>query len=161
MKTFRLLSILTLALALTAGVTSCKKVSDADLKKAAETALVATPGASNVVVAVKDKVATLTGTVEDDAIKASAENAVKGVKNMKSVINEIAVVPPAPDFTQIDAALQTGLNDVVKDHKNVTFEVKDGVVTLNGEIRKRDLPTLMQKVNALNPVKIENNLDVK
>lgn len=161
MKTFRLLSILTLALALTAGVTSCKKVSDADLKKAAETALAATPGTSNVVVAVKDKVATLTGTVEDDAIKASAENVVKGVKDIKSVVNEIAVVPPAPDFTKIDAALKTALNDVVKDHKKVTFEVKDGVISLNGEIRKRDLPTLMQKVNALNPVKIENNLDVK
>ena len=135
MKTFRLLSILTLALALTAGVTSCKKVSDADLKKAAEAVLATTPGASNVAVAVKDKVATLSGTVEDDAIKASAENAVKGVKEMKSVINEIAVLPPAPDYTQIDAALRTGLNDVVKDHNKVTYEVKDGVVTLSGEIQ--------------------------
>ena len=39
--------------------------------------------------------------------------------------------------------------------------VNDGVITLTGEINKADLPKLMQKVNALNPRKVENKLVVK
>lgn len=162
MKALRLFSILTLVLAITAGMTSCKKVNDADLQSAAQTALASNPDASGVIVTVKDQVATLTGMVKDDMTKANVETTVKGVKDIKSVINNLEIVPPAPDFTAIDAALQTAMMDAVKDHKTVTFEVKDGVIILNGEIRKRDLPTLMQKVNALNPPQgVQNNITVK
>lgn len=161
MKAFRLVSMLALILALGVATTSCKKVKDADVQAAAQTALAANPDLSNVSVAVLSQVATLSGTVKDDAAKAYAESTVVAVKNVKSVVNNVKVVPPAPDFTAIDAALNAGLVDALKDHAKVKAEVKDGVVTLTGEIRKKDLPTLMQKVNALNPQQVVNNITVK
>jgi hyperosmotically inducible protein len=39
--------------------------------------------------------------------------------------------------------------------------VKDGVVTLTGEINKTDLPRVMQALSALNPKKIDNKATVK
>jgi osmotically-inducible protein OsmY len=91
----------------------------------------------------------------------AAESAVAAVENVKSVVNQIQVIPPAPDYTELDAAINAALADALKDHANVTATVQDGVITLNGEIRERDLPTLMEKMNALNPVQIVNNLTVK
>jgi hypothetical protein len=35
------------------------------------------------------------------------------------------------------------------------------VITLTGEIKKADLPKLLQKISALKPVKIDNQLTVK
>ena len=161
MKAFRFVSMFALILALGVATTSCKQVKDTDIQAAVSTALGANPDLAGVAVAVKDKVATLTGTVKDDAAKAYAESTAKTVEHVKSVVNNIEVVPPAPDFTSIDAALNTGLADALKDHKTVKAEVKDGVVTLTGDIRKRDLQTLMQKVNALNPREVVNNITVK
>ncbi len=153
--------MLAFILAVGVGTTSCKKVKDADVQTAVQTALAANPDLAGVSVAVLNQVATLTGTVKDDAAKAYAATTATAVQNVKSVINNIQVVPPAPDYTALDAALNTGLADALKDHKTVKAEVKDGVVTLTGEIRKRDLPTLMQKVNALNPQQVVNNITVK
>ena len=161
MKVFRFVSLFTLILALGIGTTSCKKVNDADLQKAAQETLAANPDLAGVVVTVEDQVATLTGVVMDDATKAYAESTVAGMENVKSVVNQLEVVPPAPDFTAVDAAINAALADALKDHKTVTAEVKDGVITLTGEIRERDLPVLMEKLNALNPEQIVNNLTVK
>ena len=77
------------------------------------------------------------------------------------MVNQIEVVPPAPDYSELDAAINAALADAMKDHATVTATVENGVITLTGEIRERDLPTLMQKLNALNPVQIVNNLTVK
>ncbi|MGI6048173.1 MAG: BON domain-containing protein [Petrimonas sp.] len=161
MKAFRLVSMLALILALGVATTSCKKVKDADVQTAVQTALAANPDLADVSVAVLDQVATLTGTVQDDETKALAETTVAAVKNVKSVVNNLEVVPPAPDFTEIDAALNAALVDALKDHATVVAEVKEGVVTLTGEIKKRDLQTLMEKVNALNPQQVVNNITVK
>lgn len=136
MKAFRLVSMLALILALGVATTSCKKVKDADVQTAVQTALAANPDLADVSVAVLDQVATLTGTVQDDETKALAETTVAAVKNVKSVVNNLEVVPPAPDFTEIDAALNAALVDALKDHATVVAEVKEGVVTLTGEIKK-------------------------
>ncbi|HHU26719.1 MAG TPA: BON domain-containing protein [Bacteroidales bacterium] len=161
MKTLRALSMVALILALGMGATSCKQVNDADLQTAAQELLVANPDMAGVTVTVADKVATLTGTVAVDSVKALAETTVAGVKNIKSVVNELEVVPPAPDYTELDATINAALADALKDHSKVTAEVKDGVITLSGNIAEKELPTLMQKLNALNPVQIVNNLTVK
>lgn len=112
-------------------------------------------------VTVLNKVATITGTVEDEATKSYAESTVAGVENVVSVVNEIVVVPPPPDYSALDNAINAGLADALKDHPKVTATVQDGVITINGEIRERDLQTLMEKLNALNPVQIVNNATVK
>ena len=51
--------------------------------------------------------------------------------------------------------------DALKDHKTVTATVQNGIITLEGEIKEKDLTTLMQKINALSPEQIVNNLTVK
>lgn len=161
MKAFRFMTAITLILALGMSVASCKKVNDADVQKAAQEVLMADPSLAGVVVTVQEQVATLTGIVDDDVAKATAESAVAAVENVKSVVNHIEVVPPAPDYSELDAAINAALADAMKDHATVTAAVENGVITLTGEIRERDLPTLMQKLNALNPVQIVNNLTVK
>ncbi|HBK30223.1 MAG TPA: transport-associated protein [Porphyromonadaceae bacterium] len=161
MKTFRLVSMVTLILALGMSATSCKKVSDADLQNTIQTALTTNPDAANVTVTVSEQVATLAGTVQDDTIKSNIESAVAAIKNVKSVVNNLEVVPPAPDYTALDASITEGLAAALKDHKTVTATVNNGVITIEGEIRERDLPTLMQKLSSLSPVQIVNNATVK
>jgi osmotically-inducible protein OsmY len=161
MKAFRLLSMALLVLALGIGATSCNTVSDAEIQNEAQQLINANPDLAGVMVTVEEKVATLTGTVADDATKAYAESTVAGVENVKSVVNKLEVVPPAPDYTELDATINAALPDILKDHAKVTATVQDGIITLYGEIKKNDLPALMEKLNALNPVQIENNLTVK
>jgi len=161
MKTFRFMTAITLILALGMSVASCKKVNDADVQKAAQEALATDPALDGVVVTVQEQVATLTGIVEDDTAKTAAESAVAAVENVKSVVNRIDVVPSAPDYSELDATINAALADALKDYKTVTATVQDGVITLTGEIKERDLPKLMEKLNALNPVEIVNNLSVK
>ena len=155
------MTALTLILALGVSVSSCKKVNDADVQNAAQEVLMADPALAGVVVTVQEQVATLTGIVEDEAAKMAAESAVAAVENVKSVVNRIEVIPPAPDYSELDATINAALADALKDHAKVTATVQDGVITLTGEIREKDLPILMQKLNALNPVQIVNNLTVK
>ncbi len=155
------MTAIALILALGMSVVSCKNVKDADVQNAAQEVVMADPALTGVVVTVQEQIATLTGIVEDEAAKMAAESAVAAVENVKSVVNQIQVIPPAPDYTELDAAINAALADALKDHANVTATVQDGVITLNGEIRERDLPTLMEKMNALNPVQIVNNLTVK
>ena len=161
MKLSNSLSIITLILAISFVAISCNRVSDADIQKNAQETINANPELSGVQVTVLNKVATLTGVVQDDAINTYAENQVAEVENVESVINQLEVVPPAPDYSVIDSTINAGLQDALKDHKTVTATVQNGVITLEGEIRERDLPTLMQKINALQPEQVVNNITVK
>ena len=43
----------------------------------------------------------------------------------------------------------------------VNAAVSDGVVTLTGEIKRSELPSLIQKLNEIKPKKIENKLVIK
>ena len=161
MKTVRLLSTILLAFTLAFTFNSCYNVSDADVQSTAQEQLSANPDFAGVVVSVQDKVATLTGIVKDEATKTQAETTVSEVKNVSSVINQLQVVPPAPDYTTLDAAINTGFTDALKDYQTVTATVKDGVITLSGEVKESDLPTLLERLNALQPVEIVNNATVK
>lgn len=161
MKVFRLLSAVSLILLLGMGVTSCNQVKDADVQNAARELLKSNPDLANVKVTVLDKIATLSGTVKDDATKAYAETAVAGVPNVKSVVNKIDVVPPAPDYSALDAAINGAITDVLKEYNKVTAAVQDGIITLSGEIKEKELPALMEKLNALSPRQIVNNITVK
>ena len=60
-----------------------------------------------------------------------------------------------------DATLRSSVNDVVKAYNGVEFDVKDGVVTLRGNIKQDDLQTLIMKVQELKPKKVENQLVIK
>ena len=161
MKKIRLMSLFTLFLLVGISFAACDNVKDTDLETKAIEALATNPDASDVDVMVVDKVATLSGSVADDATKGYVESTVQGVKGVKSVVNNIMVVPPAPDYTQMDNTLRTALPDALKDHPTVQAEVRDGVIYLTGEVKEKDLPMIMEKVSALNPQKVENNITVK
>ena len=161
MRTRKLMSMLTLVLLLGAGLVACDNVKDSDLESKAMEIMATNPEAVNVDVTVVDKVATLSGSVADDATKSFVESSVLGVKGIKSAINNIMVVPPAPDFTEMNAALNAALPDALKDHPTVVAVVNEGVITLTGEVKEKDLPMIMEKVSALNPAGVQNNLTVK
>ena len=60
-----------------------------------------------------------------------------------------------------DAALRTSVDNVIKAYDGVQADVKDGVVTLRGNIKQDDLQTLIMKVQELKPKKVENQLVIK
>lgn len=143
-------------------VASCKSgPSDNEL----QTGLTSTLSASypGVMASVKDGVATLTGTCPDESCKNSAESAAKGMKGVKSVVNNITVAPPPPPPVEItaDTPLKDSLNSLLSAYKTVNADVSNGVVTLTGTIKRSQLTTLMQSVQELKPKKVNNQLVIK
>ena len=131
--------------------------SDADIKADAEKAIAGVQGAT---VDVASGVATISGQVANEAAKTTAETAVKGVKGVKSVIDNATVAPP-PVVISADDSLKTNVAAALKAYPTLTADVKDGVVTLTGNVKKTELPKVMQAVSALHPKKIENKATVK
>ncbi|MDI3322461.1 BON domain-containing protein [Pinibacter soli] len=161
------LAVLGTAVIISLSVASCGP-KDADVQSAAATALAGDPTTSALQVSVKDGVATISGECKDDACKVSSENVVKGIKGVKQVVSNVTVAPPppplppaAPVTISADDNLSKMVTDAIKDNAGVMASVKDGVVTLTGEIKRADLPKLMQKVQALKPKKVENKLTIK
>lgn len=158
----KILAIIAIA-SLAFSVPSCKsKPKDEDIRTAAQTALSANPSLAGLTVDVKDGIATVSGEVSDETTRAAVDAQLKDVKGLKQVVNNATVtvpviVPPSgtPEVT-VDDALTTAVRDAIKDHPTVKADVKDGVITLTGEIKRSDLPTLMQKLNATKPKKIES-----
>ena len=60
-----------------------------------------------------------------------------------------------------DATLRSSVNDVIKEYNGVEADVKDGVVTLRGNIKQDQLQPLIDKVHGLKPKKVENQLVIK
>ncbi|OJV56094.1 MAG: transporter [Bacteroidetes bacterium 43-16] len=148
-----------LLLAGTVALTSCKSnVPDAEVKSKVEA--VVTPG---VTVDVKDGVVTLNGSVNSDADKAAVEAAVKALdakEGVKSVTNNITVaapppVTPAPEINTVDADLQAKVVDATKDFPTVQTSVKDGIITVTGEIEKAKVTKLKQSLDNLKPKKTD------
>jgi hyperosmotically inducible protein len=136
---------------------------DADIQKEITAKLSELPGVS---VTVEKGVATISGTCKDDAFKQNAESIVKGIKGVKSVVNNCEIPAPepvvaAPVEINPDAVLTTSINEVVKTYSGVTASVKDGVVTLTGDIKRSQLQNLIKSVQELKPKKVENKLTIK
>jgi osmotically-inducible protein OsmY len=154
LSTFLLLLSFTLAV----GLTACKKkASDADIKAAIETALKADPMAMNTTVSVEKGVATITGECKDDMCKAHCAELVKGIKGVKDVVNNCTIAPPPPPVEiAADDPLTKAVTDAIKDFPGVMATVKDGIITLTGEISKDKLQKLMMGLQALHPKKVES-----
>lgn len=161
MKLSNSLSMITLIFLLGVFAISCNNVSDADIQSDAQEVIASNPELTGVQVSVQNRVATLTGVVQDDAIKTYAENQIAKVNHVTTVINQLQVVPPAPDYTALDSSLNSGIQEALKDHNTVTATVQNGVVTLEGEINEKDLTALMEKINALQAEEVVNNITVK
>ena len=140
---------------------------DADIKAELETKLNAEPGMTNVTADVKDGVATISGECKDQACKDNCEKVAKDVKGVKSVVSNLMIAaapapaPTAPLTVTPDDSLTSAVTDATKDYPGVKAEVKDGVVTLTGEIKKAKLQKLIEALSSLKPKKIENQLTIK
>ncbi len=150
MKKTLQLSLMLIASLLVLGITSCKKkLKDADIQANIETVLKADADMAGTMVSVKDGVATLSGVCKDEACKAKCEEAVKKIEGVKSIVNNCTVAPPEVVVPPVSDALSQAIADAVKDFPGVKTELKDGVLTLTGEIQKASLQKLMMGLNAL------------
>ena len=139
-------------------VTACKsKNNDQDIQTSVSEKL-----PMGVTASVSEGVVTLSGTCPDANCKTSAEDAAKDVKGVKSVTNNISVsvVGTAPVEISSDDALTSSVNSALSEYPTVKANVANGVVTLTGSINRSELQALMQKVQALNPQRVENQLTV-
>jgi len=148
----RILSFLPIAaLAL---LTACGP-KDADIQAKVNESMKATPVAT---ATVTDGVATLSGEVENDLAKATAETNAKDVKGVKSVVNNLSVKPPmvaAPITPSADEFLNTAVRDAAKDFPTVTTAVNDGVISVSGTIAADKWKRLKMALDALNPKKVD------
>lgn len=158
---FTVLMALTISAAL---ISSCKE-KDSNIQSAVETTLKGNQEMSGISATVKDGVVTLTGECNDEASKTTAETMAGKIKGVKQVVNNITVAAPqaapAPVVVAEDDPLTKSVTDATKDYPGVKASVKDGVITLTGDIKKNDLPKLMMSLHSLKPKKIENKLTVK
>lgn len=76
---------------------------------------------------------------------------------------DTAITTNSTTAVQIEStdSLQAGIRDAVKDYPMVHASVDSGVIMLNGEIKRDQLPKLMMSLHSLHPKKITNNLTVK
>jgi hyperosmotically inducible protein len=156
--------LLAVVISATLGFVSCGP-KDADIKTAIDAKISATPDMAGANASVTDGVATISGMVKDEAAKAMMEKEIAGIKGVKSVVNNVSVAPPpppppAPVVIAADDPLSKAVADAVKDHPTVKADVKDGVVTLTGEIKKDELKKLMPMLQSLKPKKVDNKLTV-
>ncbi len=150
MKKTLQLSLVLIASLLVLGITACKKkLKDADIQTAIETVLKADADMAGTMVSVKDGVATLSGVCKDEACKAKCEEAVRKIEGVKSIVNNCTVAPPEVVVPPVSDALSQAIADAVKDFPGVKTELKDGVLTLTGEIQRASLQKMMQGLNAL------------
>ncbi len=150
MKKMLKLGFAAVALLLMLGTTSCKKkLKDADIQAAIETVFKADADMSNSMVSVKDGVATITGECKDEACKTKCEDAVKKIEGVKSVVNNCTVAPVVAIVPPVTDQLQQAIADALKDFPTVKSELKDGVLTLTGEVAKTSLQKMMMGLNTL------------
>lgn len=142
------------AVALSLALAACGP-KDADIKASIDTAIAGTQG---VTVDVAQGVATISGEFADDAAKTATEAKIRAVKGVKSVVDNATVTPPV--VISPDEALKTTVAAALKEYSKLVADVKDGVITLTGEVKRSDLPKVMQALSALNPKKIDNKATV-
>jgi osmotically-inducible protein OsmY len=116
-------------------------------------------------------VITLGGHVPAESDKAQAENLAKSVAGSEVVANEITVIPPGqPDAKTVASDLDKGIGGNLsaalieaKLDDNIKFTVKNGVVTLTGEVDSKSQRVQGQQVAAAiqNVSQVVNELQVK
>ncbi|MGA8763700.1 MAG: BON domain-containing protein, partial [Candidatus Sulfotelmatobacter sp.] len=121
----------------------------------------------------RDKgVVTLSGNVPADGDKAQAESIAKSIAMGQVVADEIAVIPPGIESetktvnSDLDKGIEKNLDAALIQngmHKGVSYGVKNGVVTLTGEVNSESKRARAEKVAAAVPNvrQVVNELQVK
>jgi hyperosmotically inducible protein len=117
-------------------------------------------------------VVTLTGTVPADSDKSQAEAIAKSAAGSQIVADQIAVRPPGNESeakavdADLDKAIGENLEAVLIKNKlknDVKYDVKNGVLTLTGEVRSQARRSQIEKLAASvpNAKQVVNELEVK
>lgn len=157
-KLSRLLLLFGTVALISSTIPGCKsKVNDADVKTAVETALQANPETAGLMVDVKDGVATVSGEAKDEAAKTKATELATAVKGVKSVENNVSIAAPPPPPVEItaDDPLTSAVKDATKDYPTVTATVKDGVISVSGELKSDSWKKLKMTLDGLKPKKVD------
>ena len=121
----------------------------------------------------RDKgVVTLGGHVEADGDKLRAETVAKSFAGGQVVADQIAVVPPGAESaakavnSDLDGGIEKNLDAALiqnRLHKSVAYSVKNGVVTLTGEVNSQSIRAEAEQVAASvpNTLQVVNELQVK
>jgi hyperosmotically inducible periplasmic protein len=121
----------------------------------------------------RDKgVVTLTGTVATDSDKAQAESVAKSIAGAQVVADQISVRPPGNESeakavdSDTDAAIGKNLDAMLIKNKlkhDVSFDVKNGVVTLTGKVQSQGRRAMVEKLasGVPNVKQVVNELEVK
>jgi hyperosmotically inducible protein len=121
----------------------------------------------------RDKgIVTLGGRVASENDKAQAQSLAKSLASTQVVANQIAVIPVSVEKeakavnSDLDTGIEKNLDAVLiqnKMHDNVKYEVKNGVVTLTGEVNSQNKRDRAEKVatSVPNVKQVVNNLQVK
>lgn len=121
----------------------------------------------------RDKgVITLTGNAITDADKAQAESIAKSFAGPQVVSDQIAIRPPgAEDITKkvdsdLDKGIENNFDAVLVQHKldsAVKYEVKNGVITLNGKVNSQSKRAWVEKLatEVPNVKQVVNELEIK
>ena len=121
----------------------------------------------------RDKgVVTLGGHVAADADKSQAESIAKSIATGQVVANQIAVMPPGGESeakavnSDLDKAIEKNLDAALiqnKLHKSVKYDVKNGVVTLNGEVNSQSKRAQAEQIASAVPnvKQVVNDLQIK
>ncbi len=121
----------------------------------------------------RDKgVVTLGGHVAADADKSQAESIAKSIATGQVVANQIAVMPPSGESeakavnSDLDKAIEKNLDAALiqnKLHKSVKYDVKNGVVTLTGEVNSQSKRAQAEQIASAVPnvKQVVNDLQIK
>ena len=121
----------------------------------------------------RDKgIVTLGGQVASENDKSRAESIAKSLAGAQVVADQIAVIPVGAEKeakavnSDLDQGIEKNLDAALiqnKLHKSVKYEVKNGVVTLTGEVNSEDKRARAEKVatGVPNVTQVVNNLQVK
>jgi hyperosmotically inducible periplasmic protein len=137
---------------------SCKKkMKDEDIQKSAMEVVSKMSDMKNGAVSVKDGIATISGECADqgcmDKCKKAFEDA--KIKGLKSIDWQCKMAPAMPVMTAADEVLTKGLAEALKAYPGITSAVKDGVVSLMGEIKKDGWMKLKQVIDKMKPKSID------
>jgi hyperosmotically inducible protein len=121
----------------------------------------------------RDKgVVTLGGHVPSDGDKSQAESIAKSIAGGQVVSNQIGVIPPAVESeaktvnSDLDKGIEKNLDAVLiqlRLNKGIKYDVKNGVVTLSGEVNSQAKRERVEKVASAVPnvQQVVNELQVK
>ncbi len=121
----------------------------------------------------RDKgVVTLGGQVTNDRDKMQAESLAKSLAGVQVVADQIATLPPGLEKetkvvnSDLDEGIEKNLDAALIQsnlHKSVKFEVKNGVVTLTGEVNSQNKRARAEQVTTSVPnvQQVVNNLQIK